>query len=81
MNNVSATDVIVISSGHNGLVCAADLARAGLRVQVREARSVIGVRCTSTRSTLCAPSPVSPITACQPKGSISVVRVPIPEVV
>ncbi len=35
-------DVIVIGAGHNGLVCAAYLARAGLRTALLEARSSVG---------------------------------------
>lgn len=35
-------DVIVIGAGHNGLVCACYLARAGYRVHVLERRGVVG---------------------------------------
>jgi phytoene dehydrogenase-like protein len=35
-------DVVVIGGGHNGLVCAAYLAQAGLTVKVVERRSVVG---------------------------------------
>jgi phytoene dehydrogenase-like protein len=44
-------DVIVVGAGHNGLVCSAYLARAGLRVLVLEARSSVG-GCASTVETL-----------------------------
>src|SRR3954466_6466184 len=39
-------DVIVVGAGHNGLTCAAYLARAGQRGLVLEARPRVGGACT-----------------------------------
>jgi phytoene dehydrogenase-like protein len=44
---VMDAEVIVVGAGHNGLVCAAYLARAGLRVALLEARDSVG-GCAST---------------------------------
>lgn len=38
----STTDVLIVGGGHNGLVCAAYLAAAGLKVTVLERRHVVG---------------------------------------
>src|SRR4030088_3630513 len=38
----SPRDVVIIGGGHNGLVCAAYLASAGLKVTVLERRGVVG---------------------------------------
>jgi phytoene dehydrogenase-like protein len=42
MSERNDTDVILIGGGHNGLVCATYLAKAGLRVTVLERRDVVG---------------------------------------
>ena len=39
-------DVIVVGAGHNGLACAAYLARAGKKVLVIESRTRVGGACT-----------------------------------
>ena len=35
-------DVLILGGGHNGLVCAAYLGRAGLKVKVLERRPIVG---------------------------------------
>src|SRR5712664_3904749 len=39
---MTETEIVIIGAGHNGLTCAAYLARAGLRVKVVERRKVVG---------------------------------------
>src|ERR1700748_2468736 len=36
------SDVVIIGAGHNGLVCAFYLARAGMKVLVLERRDIVG---------------------------------------
>ncbi len=42
MADADATDALIIGAGHNGLVCAAYLAAAGLKTRVLERRRVVG---------------------------------------
>ena len=42
MNRQTPSDVLIIGGGHNGLVCAAYLAAAGLKVRVLERRGIVG---------------------------------------
>ena len=40
-------DCVIIGAGHNGLICAADLAAAGWKVLVLERRSIVGGACVT----------------------------------
>src|SRR5690606_25342461 len=42
MHKRTDCDVLIVGGGHNGLVCAAYLAGAGLKVRVLERRGVVG---------------------------------------
>src|SRR4028118_711154 len=42
MGRGGETDVLVVGAGHNGLVCAWYLARAGLKVTILERRHIVG---------------------------------------
>ncbi len=47
MSPQKIVDVLIIGAGHNGLVTAAYLARAGMSVRVLERREVLGGACTT----------------------------------
>ena len=49
MGNVQKYDCVVIGAGHNGLIAAAYLARAGRKVCVLERRDIIGGCCASEK--------------------------------
>lgn len=47
MSQTDRYDVIVVGAGHNGLVCGAKLAKAGLRTLILERRSIVGGACAT----------------------------------
>jgi phytoene dehydrogenase-like protein len=49
---VTEVDIVVVGGGHNGLICAAYLAQAGLEVAVLEARDVVGGNTVTEQLTL-----------------------------
>ena len=67
-------DAIIVGGGHNGLTCAAYLARAGKQVLVLEARERLGGACTieetwaHRRRHLALPQPVAPDNRGSPQG-------------
>lgn len=53
---MSESDVVVVGAGHNGLVCALLLAKAGLAVHVYEDKPVVGGACRTERPFRKAPA-------------------------
>jgi phytoene dehydrogenase-like protein len=64
-------DAIVVGGGHNGLVCAAYLARAGLRTLVVEARDAVGGALATTELVPGARVPTYAQTVGRLRGSIA----------
>jgi phytoene dehydrogenase-like protein len=55
LNETRHSDVLVVGAGHNGLVCATLLARAGLRVILMEEKGTVGGACKTERPFAKAP--------------------------
>ena len=53
---MSESDVVIVGAGHNGLVCALLLAKAGLSVHVYEDKNVVGGACRTERPFTKAPA-------------------------
>ena len=48
MTSSVSNPVVIVGGGHNGLVCASYLARAGRKVQILEARQSVGGGASTT---------------------------------
>lgn len=47
ISTAATVDAVIVGGGHNGLVCAGYLARAGLKVAVVERRTIVGGACVT----------------------------------
>jgi choline dehydrogenase-like flavoprotein len=62
-------DIVVAGAGHNSLIAAAYLAKAGFRCLVLEGRPVVGGNCVTEELTLPGGrSPAGPPTACRSRA-------------
>jgi phytoene dehydrogenase-like protein len=71
MSAAGRWDAIVVGGGHNGLVCAAYLGRAGLRTLVLERREAVGGAVATTEITPGARLPAYAHTVGRLRGSIA----------